>query len=255
MKQSRSFFMGVLAAMLVLTASTFLVNRASASTGCFPDSVGHWAETFICFLKDNGISSGYQDGTFKPDNSITRGEMAVFLQKIFNLADTSAQAKADAAEANAIQSSQLGVITVQAPATGWYPATGNMVPATFSNFANAFFLTVNSNGLYYVEMAPTLPLAMYGRAAKLTGFQFCYGANANTYIDYVRLLRGSFSSSLVFFEDLTDRTTTLCPTFMLNSPHTLDPNETIWLSVIAKRVNAGGSLTLGSVNFYIDTAP
>ncbi len=40
-----------------------VVPKVSAATGCFPDTDGHWAETFICWLKDNGITGGYPDGS------------------------------------------------------------------------------------------------------------------------------------------------------------------------------------------------
>ncbi|HNA88650.1 MAG TPA: S-layer homology domain-containing protein [Anaerolineales bacterium] len=81
MKRYRDFLLGALIATLLF--ASFSVGRASAaSSGCFTDTNGHWAESFICWLKDNGISSGYADGSYRPDNSITRGEMAVMLKKV-----------------------------------------------------------------------------------------------------------------------------------------------------------------------------
>jgi len=56
-----------------------IVPKVSAATGCFPDTNGHWAETFICWLSDNGIAGGYPDGTFRPENGVTRAELSVFL--------------------------------------------------------------------------------------------------------------------------------------------------------------------------------
>lgn len=84
MKRLLPYFVGSLIGMLVMAA--FFAGRASASplaaTGCFPDTNGHWAETFICWMKDSGISTGYPDGTYKPDNGITRAEMSVMLNKL-----------------------------------------------------------------------------------------------------------------------------------------------------------------------------
>lgn len=45
------------------------------------DISGHWAEAWIEDLYDKGIASGYGDGTFRPDEPVTRAEMAVFLLK------------------------------------------------------------------------------------------------------------------------------------------------------------------------------
>jgi uncharacterized lipoprotein YddW (UPF0748 family) len=46
-------------------------------------SQDYWAKTAIEKLADENIISGYKDGTFKPDNSLTRGEFAALLNKAF----------------------------------------------------------------------------------------------------------------------------------------------------------------------------
>lgn len=43
-----------------------------------------WAATYIQALASNGITSGYADGTFKPNNSVTRAEFSLFLARILN---------------------------------------------------------------------------------------------------------------------------------------------------------------------------
>jgi hypothetical protein len=43
-------------------------------------SIFHPFATFIGWLKDNGVTSGYPDGTFRPDNFISRAEMAKMLK-------------------------------------------------------------------------------------------------------------------------------------------------------------------------------
>ncbi|MGF1675894.1 MAG: S-layer homology domain-containing protein, partial [Rivularia sp. (in: cyanobacteria)] len=40
----------------------------------FPDITNHWARPFIEALARRGILNGYPDGTFRPDNSVTRAE-------------------------------------------------------------------------------------------------------------------------------------------------------------------------------------
>ena len=51
------------------------------------DITGHWAETAIRSLVGTGAVSGYPDGAFRPDNTITRAEFATALAKAFNLPD------------------------------------------------------------------------------------------------------------------------------------------------------------------------
>ena len=47
----------------------------------FSDSNGHWAEGFIETAYKNGIISGYEDGTVRPNEKITRAEMAVMISR------------------------------------------------------------------------------------------------------------------------------------------------------------------------------
>jgi parallel beta-helix repeat protein len=50
----------------------------------FADIQNHWAKPFIQGLVDKGFISGFEDGTFKPDNKMTRAEYAALLVKAFN---------------------------------------------------------------------------------------------------------------------------------------------------------------------------
>lgn len=52
----------------------------------FVDTGGHWAEAFINGLVDLGMISGFPDGTFKPDDNLTRAQYAALLAKAFDLA-------------------------------------------------------------------------------------------------------------------------------------------------------------------------
>ena len=46
------------------------------------DYEGHWAEKYIEEVKEQGIMTGYDDGDFKPDEKVTRAELAVVAAKI-----------------------------------------------------------------------------------------------------------------------------------------------------------------------------
>jgi hypothetical protein len=47
-----------------------------------PDYAGHWAEKDIIWAKERGIMEGYPDGTFRPDQPVTRAELAVILHRL-----------------------------------------------------------------------------------------------------------------------------------------------------------------------------
>lgn len=51
----------------------------------FSDVAGYWAEVFIQGLVTRGLISGFPDGSFKPEASITRAEYAAIIAKTFNL--------------------------------------------------------------------------------------------------------------------------------------------------------------------------
>lgn len=73
MRQVRIF--GILTVMLVL-----LVLTVPASA--FSDMEGHWAqENVVKWSEEYGVLSGYDDGTFRPNASITRGAFAVIVNR------------------------------------------------------------------------------------------------------------------------------------------------------------------------------
>ena len=59
---------------LAMVLSTFAITTVSAQT--FSDTSGHWAESWINKWSDKGVINGYEDGTFRPDDFITRAELA-----------------------------------------------------------------------------------------------------------------------------------------------------------------------------------
>ncbi len=70
----RSILCGVLTAA-ILTVPSFAAD--------FTDTEGHWAQAAIDRWSSYGVVSGYDDGRFGPNDSITRAQMAVILDRIF----------------------------------------------------------------------------------------------------------------------------------------------------------------------------
>lgn len=65
------------------------------SPGTFNDTAGNWAEANIKKLVELKVTSGYPDGSFRPDATITRAEFATLLVKAFNLAPQSGKVFSD----------------------------------------------------------------------------------------------------------------------------------------------------------------
>lgn len=138
------------------------------------DLKGHWARDSIMSLLEQGIITGYPDGSFKPDNTITRAEFATILVKAFKLensggtifADTAAHWAKDyiaAAAANGVVNGydtdtfgpdnpitreQMAVMIVKAarltPATGELSFTDS---GSISAWAREAVVTATANGI------------------------------------------------------------------------------------------------------------
>jgi len=48
----------------------------------FPDIEGHWAEQSIKKAAEAGLLMGHEDGTFRPEETLTRAEMAAVLERL-----------------------------------------------------------------------------------------------------------------------------------------------------------------------------
>lgn len=82
----------VLAATLLPVGPVHLTSTANAASGTsdtalskFKDISGHWAQATIAKAYEKNLISGYQDGTFRPNGKITRGEYATILARATGL--------------------------------------------------------------------------------------------------------------------------------------------------------------------------
>lgn len=55
---------------------------SSSSVFAFSDTDSHWAKDSIQELAKTNIVKGYEDGTFKPDNNMTRAEVATIINRL-----------------------------------------------------------------------------------------------------------------------------------------------------------------------------
>ena len=149
MQHKRQFV--VLALVSALLFAAFWAGSISAATGCFPDTNGHWAETFICWLKDNNITSGYANGNYGPEDNVTRAQMAVFLQKQAEIPPST------------------GLIRINSGQSSW--DIFDVAPVTVTtkrfDYAVGFASSVPSVSQDFV-MSPNFSTALYGRDLSLT---------------------------------------------------------------------------------------
>ncbi len=70
MKLRSKHILSIILAITLITATSTLNTTSFAAA--FSDVNGHWAETYIDTIKPLGVINGYNDGTFRPNNAVTR---------------------------------------------------------------------------------------------------------------------------------------------------------------------------------------
>lgn len=236
MKHKNAFLFAALALALILAA--FSVGQVSATTGCFSDTNGHWAEVFICWMKDEGITSGVGGGNYNPEGYVTRAQMAVFMSK-----------QADVPPVK-------GQIQVVMNSADWNPLFSNSaVLSTASDYTNKVF-TSPTTGEQYIVASPTLPTALYGRQLKLSGVEICFdpsvgNVSVTSLAAFVDTQHSGVSTTFVTaFSDPTTYTGPACQYYTF-TPVVLSPEAIVNLEVIANWTTAGTPLKMGRATLVL----
>ncbi len=75
---------------LLLTLCLLLTMAGYAFANSFTDVQGHWAQEQINKWSVDGLASGYADGTFKPNNQVTRAEFVALVNRAFDIKNENA---------------------------------------------------------------------------------------------------------------------------------------------------------------------
>ncbi|MBL8062646.1 MAG: S-layer homology domain-containing protein [Anaerolineales bacterium] len=281
-----------IAAILLALVFGISVGQAYASTGCFTDTNGHWAETFICWMKDNGITSGTGGGAYSPNNNVTRAEMAVFMQKLDDLAIAQANA-ADATnlteaknytdgslteaknytdsslteaknytdnsltEAKNYTDSSLssGNILISAGFGNWHPFNSTD-PLSYTYFSSQTQVTRSSIGSSFLSINPDIPTVLYGKSLKFMGVEFCFDTFASTSLNYVEINTYSHTTGSLGrnlrFSDPTTRTGNECRLYTLSSPIVLTADAGVNLFIQVNWTAAASQFAIGRTTFIFE---
>lgn len=74
--------------VLIVLSMTLSMLSLPAHAAAFPDIEGHWAQADIEAMAQAGYLNGYPDGTFRPDEPVTRAEFAKIICEAFDYATT-----------------------------------------------------------------------------------------------------------------------------------------------------------------------
>lgn len=181
------------------------------SASCFTDTGGHWAESFICWMKTTGLSSGYPDGTFRPNNSITRAEVASLLYK----------------EASGNTYANMGP-------SAWQVNGVSAANAYILYFTNEAQLSSNATGSNLYQVSVPLIASLHNQQMTVKGAKLCYAANATAggSISTVGVSLEDGSGSLVdSVTEHTTRTDATCRTYSFTTPDGLVGTDSLVLYV------------------------
>ncbi len=220
-----------------LVTAAFNIGKASAATGCFNDTNGHWAETFICWMKDNGVSAGTGGGNYSPNNNVTRAEMAVFLSRQAEIPPST------------------GDVYMTFGPNEWRPLT--IYDGTIAYFGQWSRFSAPTAGTKVFHATPALPSGLYGTVMYIKGVQICYNATSGGYLNAVTIdhLITHDDFSIEYhntFTDDTDRTDAACRQYFFPTPSSFSGNShlVIWLSYY--RDVSGGSLFISSTTVILE---
>lgn len=139
-----------------------LINFAPGGAIAFSDVQGHWAQQYVQALASRGIITGFPDGTFKPNDPVTRAQFAAIVLKAFAPAPKNA-----AVNFSDVSSRYWGFAAIQSAARGGFMAGfpgGTFRPE--QRIPKVQSLVALSNGLEFGAGDPSL-LSRFQDAASI----------------------------------------------------------------------------------------
>jgi hypothetical protein len=138
---------------IISSVTPLIVATPTLAQATFSDVQGNWAQSCITQLAGDRIISGYPDGTFRPNASVTRAEFAAMVNKAF----PNAQRTRNSIQFNDVPSNYWAYTAIQtASQTGFLSGYPGQVFKPNQNIPRAQVLVALASGLNY---SPTQPVA------------------------------------------------------------------------------------------------
>lgn len=238
--------------VVTLVLAAFFAGKVSAATGCFTDTNGHWAETFICWMKDNGITSGTAPGIYSPEANVTRAQMAVFMQKLDELAVAQAKDYTDT-------SFSTGTFYFNAGPSQWQKHFFSSTTGIIELYTIRARLRSSAAGVRqeYFVLNPSIPAAIYGRQTYLDGVKICYDANETLgTLKSVELAHYANGAAPTLFNNVIDsvsRSDQTCRIYSMASGSAVYGSDVIFLLVNIGTTGISDYVDIFNVSFITHT--
>jgi hypothetical protein len=142
MKHLKMHAAAVIAGILIVSLIT------SAFAAAFPDTNGHWADSIIAKYVAAGAVVGYPDGTFKPDNQISKAEFASILSRYLKLSTLAPNTYSDVKDSDWFAQAILKMVASGAISAD---STGAIKPNAALLRSEMFIITAKAYGLKSVS--------------------------------------------------------------------------------------------------------
>ena len=144
--------------LLPLALTAAMIVPSVPAMAAPSDIAGHWAESVITQWQSKGLIQGYEDGTFKPGNTITRAEAAVMIANAARLSANEAGAYrfTDIGSIPAWARGSVGAVVAAGYMTG-YPDGSFGANASISRAEAVSSLNRMLSGTAYQPTQPTTP--------------------------------------------------------------------------------------------------
>jgi hypothetical protein len=229
----------VLIGLLLVTASSAFVVQKALAGSCFTDVAnGSFWYSVTCWMKNKGISTGYADGSYLPDNKVTRGEMAFFVQRAFT------------------NSTMVNYISTGPTSWTANGADGGYVQ-TFYGWSHLH--SSATNGAMF-NLSPSIPTSLYNTQMYVRGIKICfdaaYGGSANGFLDYIQIMHLYYTTSgFTVYKTATDMgnyNSVGCVVLNFASPSGLQGNDQVTVNLGVYFVNTSYEFRIGTTTVILE---
>jgi hypothetical protein len=169
------------------------------------------------------------------------------LGSLFGLGLCLALSAGPAAASNVIISSGFGNVRPLSPSD----------PLAFTNYSNEAVVTRSATGTSLMSVQPDIPSVLYGKALRLLGVEFCYGASANAPLMFAEINTYTHSTGPGTRQqrllDLTVREDTACRYYKLATPARISTESGVNFFFGGNWAVAGAAFHVGRISFVFST--
>lgn len=181
--------------MALAAALAFSPVQALAASS---DIAGHWAEDVITQWENAGMISGYEDGTFRPNNSVTRAEFVIMMNNALGLTETGEVSFSDVQPGNWFYNA-VAVAVAAGYCSGY--EDGTFKPSATITRAEAAVMIANAAGLTQdatgaAAFTDSIPAWAQGSVGAVVNAGFMSGYPDGTFAANQSITRAEAVSSL-----------------------------------------------------------